>query len=441
MSYQEEQNKLLASFLDYYFTAWKEENCKKKEFGNFVNLELDVTSECNLACKYCYLNRYGKELIPPCPKETILRNTDALLKFLRDRRLVPEFEIFSGEPLIQDVVFEIIEKIIDTYKDFQVKPRIVIPTNGTFLLSKKLTKRVEDLIKKGRENGIEILLSLSIDGKYCDSNRPFKKRKTDPRDDKYYEKCFKFAKKYGFGFHPMIYSENIEKWKDNFLWFMKNFQKHGLPLTSLYLLEVRNKEWTPEQIVEFMKFLNFLVKWTWKAFGEDKERFLRFFFEGKGFNILQNPFITCGRGLGCSIQSTITIRLCDLAIVPCHRLAYPGFVAGYFVVEDGEIKRIKAHNPELFITIMTLDGKTQPMCEVCLLKEMCSFGCLGSQYETTGSPFTPIPTVCLLEHAKVLAIVLALKEIGILEDVKRRIKIEKQHTIEEVLKIWKELKQ
>ncbi len=441
MSYQEEQDKLLSSFLNYYFTAWKEENCRKEKYGNFIHLELIINSKCNLACKYCYFNRYGEKLIPSCPDEVILKNTDILLKFLRERKLVPEFEIFSGEPLVQKIGFQVIEKIVDAYKDSRVKPRIIVPTNGTFLLSKRLTKKVEELLEKGKRNGIKIILSFSIDGKYCEANRPFKNRKKDPRDDKYFEKCFKFAKKYGFGFHPMIYSERIEKWKENFLWFQENFKRFKLPPTSLYLLEVRNEEWTPRQIVELMKFLNFLVKWAWKECGENKEKFLNFLFKKKGFNILQGPLITWGRGIGCSIQSTITVRLSDLAIVPCHRTSYPPFIAGYFRVKNGKIVGIKAHNPELFIAIMTFDAKTQPMCETCLLKELCSFGCLGAQYETTGSLFTPIPTVCLLEHGKVLAILLALEEIGILEDVKKRIKLEKQITIEEVLKIWKDLKQ
>jgi hypothetical protein len=56
-----------------------------------------------------------------------------------------------------------------------------------------------------------------------EENRPYKSNLDLPieviRDDAYYDKCFDFVKNNGGGFHPMIYSKNIEKWKDNFLWF------------------------------------------------------------------------------------------------------------------------------------------------------------------------------------------------------------------------------
>jgi len=42
----------------------------------------------------------------------------------------------------------------------------------------------------------------------------------------------------------MIYSNMIEYWSDNFLWFMRNYVKYGIPLNNLYLLEIRNVEWS-----------------------------------------------------------------------------------------------------------------------------------------------------------------------------------------------------
>jgi len=49
------------------------------------------------------------------------------------------------------------------------------------------------------------------------------------------------------GFHPMIYSNKIEYWIDNFLWFQKMFYKYGINPFNVYLLEVRNVEWLPQQ--------------------------------------------------------------------------------------------------------------------------------------------------------------------------------------------------
>jgi len=350
-------------------------------------------------------------------------------------------EIFSGEPTIKPIFYEFVDYIIEKYKDKEKKPTIVVPTNMTFILYPDLVDKMEKLIIKGRQNGINIVLSASIDGKFMEQNRPFKVESADKRDDDYYDKVFEFAKKWGIGFHPMVYGENIEKWKLNFLWFQEMFKKHDIPFDAIYLLEVRNAEWTREQMKEFGEFLKFLIKWTFNnIFNGDKEKFVRFLFDRRGYNIL-NPFSKVGRGLGCSIQSTMFVRLGDLSIVPCHRTSYEKFVYGRFVVKDGKIVDIEALNPELMLAIYSYDAKNSPYCSTCPIKNVCSHGCLGSQYEITGDLFTPIPTVCALEHVKIFSIIEALKEIGVLSIVRNMVHESVKNDIDNVLELmengWK----
>jgi hypothetical protein len=54
-----------------------------------------------------------------------------------------------------------------------------------------------------------------------------------------------------------------------------------------------------------------------------------------------------------------------------------------------------------------------------LKKYNCTLGCLGSQFEANGDEFSPIPTVCQLEHAKMLGLVKGAKEIGIWPRLKK----------------------
>jgi hypothetical protein len=54
-----------------------------------------------------------------------------------------------------------------------------------------------------------------------------------------------------------------------------------------------------------------------------------------------------------------------------------------------------------YINIKTFDNKTLPNCEVCCIKHLCGGLCLGSQFETTGDLFNPIPTACRMEHYKI----------------------------------------
>ena len=438
MNYKKENDRLINSFLNRtFFRTWENQ---KEGLENFRSIEFFLNTKCNLKCTYCYLANYGKGLYPPefQDDKKVLLNVGMLLDWLLENNFAPRIEFFAGEPLVQKIGFQALEMILDKFKDAKNKPEsITIPTNYTFILSKTLIEKVEDLLKKSREVGVPIFLSASLDGKYCEKNRPFRGGGIEPRDDKYYDKVFSFNKKWNFMYHPMVYSEHIEDWKDNFLWFQKMFRKHDVPWHYIYLLEVRNREWSKEQILKFAEFIDFLIKWTFSnPCHKNPSEFLNFLFKD-GFNILRSPLTTIGRGLGCSIQAGLYVRLGDLAIVPCHRTSYEPFVQGRFIVKNGKITGIRANNPELMIGIMSMAGKTQPMCESCLLKHLCALGCLGSQFETTGDLFSPIPTVCQLEHAKIMAMVKAYQDLGIFDFICNNIGPEKERAlryIEEIIK-------
>ncbi len=422
--YQKENNKLVNSFLNHtFFKGWKE------DLVNFEQLEIFLNTSCNLKCKYCYVANYGEELYPieiQSPK-ILLRNLSLFLDWLIRKGYYPKIEIFGGEPFSQELGFKALELILNKFKSVKNRPKsIVIPTNYTFLLSPEKTKRVEELIQASRELEMPIILSASFDGKYCEKNRPFKTGK-EKRNNEYYERVFAFNKKYCYGFHPMIYSVLIENWQKNFLWFQKNFKKFNIPFFNIYLLEVRNVEWSKKQIKEFMRFIEFLIEWTYYfPCQKNKGNFLDFVFNKKGYNILHSPLTTVGRGIGCSLQSTFHLRLGDLTFIPCHRTSYSPFELGRFIVKNGRIIGIESKNPELLIGSITFDIKTAPICESCPLKYLCSGGCLGAQYETTGDLFSPIPTVCQLEHAKILTMIKTYKRLGIYDRIFEKLNKDKK---------------
>ena len=421
MTFEQEQDKLLNSFMERtFFTAWKYPERVEENpifYGNYKQLELNLSPHCDLNCTYCYLNKHSEEFYPTeaIKTDNILKNTSMLLDWLYKNDYRPSLEFFSGDPLVQNTGHELIELVIKKAKEYgrPLSNYLSIPTNMGVLFFPDKLERLERNMAEAEKLGFKIGLSASVDGPYMEENRPSKGKTV--RDEKFYDNLFRFAKKYGIGFHPMIYSNNIEKWKDNFLWFQENFKKYELPWWNIYLLEVRNWEWSEAQAKEFYNFLYWLVHWTWEQCGKDIKSFSRGY-----FNIMGAVLATTGRGIGCSIQSSLQLRVGDLTWGPCHRLMYEKFDTGYFEVKNDEIVGIKARNVETYLAINSGNTSNFPECESCALNQFCSAGCLGANYETTGDLFNTNPAVCRLEHYKAAAIFHALNDLGILSYIVSR---------------------
>jgi hypothetical protein len=417
-----ENNEIVKSFLNRtFFKSWEDKRyLTDSKYENYRTLELQISGHCDLKCTYCYYAKYSKDLYPAkiSGKENVLKNLDIVLNWLEENNYWPVFEVFSGEIFSQELGFLAVEKLIDwLIKTKKENAQVIIPSNFSFIFDNKKIERVEQLLTKCLDNKICIYLSCSIDGKYCDDeNRKFRDGKTF-RDDEYYEKTFAFCKKWNFNFHPMIYSNKIEKWKDNWLWFQEMMSKYKMDFRSIYLLEVRNAEWTKKQLKDYYEFIRFLISWTFKTliannFVSKEKSIAQYVFENKLFNTF-NIFSQCGRGLGCSIQSAIQLRLGDLTSSLCHRAAYKQHNMWKFKVENDKIVDVEALNANLLIAMESSHHSTYPMCEACLIKNVCNYQCLGSMYETNNDPMLPIPTVCALEHIKTAAIYDEMYDSGI----------------------------
>jgi len=392
-----------------FFNSWK-----NKLNDNYNQLELITTDRCSLACKYCYFNKFGDELFTKESRDenNIFEGFKKIVEWISRNEYGPTLTFFSGEFFQQNVNKKIIYYLLENLPS-KISV-VIIPVGGTFLLYNDGEELVE-LQKAFREKGVKLVYSLSIDGKYMDDNRPLKNTNL-VRDDDYYNKVFKFAKDTRSGLHPMVYSEGIENWKKNFLWFQEKFKEFEIPWNNMYLLEVRNNNWSDDQMRSFGEFIEFLFVWMWEHSDKNIGKFFNTFSSKGNFNILMNSLFTVGRGLGCSIQSSLFVRLGDLSLFPCHRLMKDYFKIGEFNIENGLITDIKAMNAELGVLITSSDKKSFPYCETCLIKDLCLGQCLGSCHENHGDPFAPVPVVCKLEHIKLMYIISAFKKIGLYKE-------------------------
>lgn len=452
MERQAERDRFLYELMnELFFKGWRGE--KEDEYHDTI--EFQVSYSCIHNCSYCYVNHYGDELYKPDiqEKDRVIENTKLLLDWIEANGFhINTWSLFSGSLFSQKVGYEVIEiiynKLRNTDKE-KIKPNVImIPNNMTFLMDDESKQQVEEYIEKFKELGIKFHLSNSVEGKYMNENTPVNMKvpvgdkmgehlfRPNEIDDSYYDDVFKFAKEHGYGFHPMIYSNNIEKWKKNFLWFQDKFEEYGLPHNRIFLLEVRNEEWSDREIKELRDFVTFVHHWVYQNIARgDKEKFFKLIDNSNTINMVyslvgQNKL----SGMPCSIQSDIQVRLGDLHFGPCHRTSYTGYEFGKFSVENGAITGIDAINPELAMGVYSLDHETVQGCMTCPINAVCNKTCLGANMESTGEPFTPSPKVCQLGYAKALGALDFYKDIGSLNDVK-------QHSNGDVYQAYKKLEE
>lgn len=379
-SYTQEQEQLVNNFLHKtFFAAFK----RDKAQSDYNQLELQLKSKCNLKCHYCYYNEAKSNGVFLNPASVscdynLRKNIDLLLNYFEANEYYPaSISIYGGEVTAYPVTYEIIEKLIQFYSKAKRSFTIVIPTNGSFIADNAKLKQINQLQDKAKKAGGVLGFSLSIDGKYMDPyNRPLLKGNSKEfYTDEYYNKIFQFAKNFGFGFHPMIHFNRIDKWIDNFLWFQKKFKEFDIPWSSIYLLEVRNDGWTQEAVKEYVKFYKFVLEFCLEKYGYNLQRFLENYIFNFGteqgsmkqrMNMFNNV-ATTNRGIGCSIQNTLQLRLGDLTATPCHRQSYD-YLNGFRFTDDGEkITGIQPLNFEYYFMLASTDTKNFPYCETCLI--------------------------------------------------------------------------
>ena len=134
--------------------------------GKIDILYLIVTNNCNLRCKYCFL-----ENNPLCPKERENMSLSTALKAIekfanhlqKNNKKNATILFYGGEPTLK---IDIIKQSIDYARKFPIDFEFTIITNGT-----NVTQENAEYFKKNNVN-----LGLSIDGPQdiTDENRKFK---------------------------------------------------------------------------------------------------------------------------------------------------------------------------------------------------------------------------------------------------------------------------
>lgn len=429
--YIQENNELLKFMLEQrFFKVWSQKGEKEpynKTLLPETSLELYLTANCNQKCDYCYLQKYKNDLYPVeyDNKEKVLSNLRILLDWIIDNDFyIPKIELYSGEiweyeygKEVLSIMYEYIQKGLQT-------TQIIIPSNCSFLRDDKATGYIQRFINNFKKYNIKLIFSISVDGKIVeDISRPF--NDGSKKEDEFYEKMFIFAAHNQFFFHPMVAPINVHKWIENYEWWEFMCEKYGIDIDkAVMLLEVRDSNWTEEQIEYYNQFLNYLIERYFNKIGTVKTFVQELFGD---VNCCQDrlggyvPYflVDVDTYAGCTVANTMTVRLGDLAICPCHRTAYSKYLYGKFIVEDNKIIDIEANNTQMAIRILFANNNLCHLgCDSCVFNPHCMKGCFGSQLETVQDPFIPVPNICNFFKKKITNLLNRYEEYGVFEIAK-----------------------
>lgn len=141
-------------------------NAIKKQSKQLSIMYLNISTYCNLACKYCFIenNPISTNCFQKMDFDTAKIAVDKFVNEINKTNVLePQIIIYGGEPLTN---FELLEKVILYIRKIKKDLAITIITNGTLLRKKEIIFL--------KENKIGIGISLDGPKKINDKNRVFR---------------------------------------------------------------------------------------------------------------------------------------------------------------------------------------------------------------------------------------------------------------------------
>lgn len=384
-------------------------------------IEVFLLGTCKSNCDYCYLKKNQKALFPNelVDFDLIIKNFEIFLNWYIENKFRCEIDIFSGEWLTTDLCEPIFDLMYEKFSQVhpQLRPKIIsMADNAQFINNDVLTNKIQNYINKFKNDlNIDIFMSISVDGKYCDYGRK-------ENLDEFYTKLFKFMETNNYYAHPMISSDNIKYWIQNYKWWLETAPKYIVD--ELMTLEVRDKTWTHESIAELINYCDFLIDYKFEhIYNKDLNKFFMYVFQlnqpctnYSAIQLLETNMFEGRDNIHCHFsRMDLCIRISDLSLGLCHRQFYPELMIGKFHLEDDKIIDMDEINVALLIMKDNLKRSCLPHCETCQFVGICTGFCAGESYEHYGNSLVPSKQVCEMYIAKNSFLLYKYYKMGLLE--------------------------
>ena len=335
-----------------------------------MEFQLVMTENCNLACKYCYMDPFNS-LMTKDVFDQHYKMLPKIMEFYKEKTYKTTF--FGGEPLIN---WELIEYVVPILKGDPNCRFIMTVTNG--LLFKDDYKR--DYYKK---NGLSF--SLSFDGLWNKTNRPLKNGNSSL--DEYLKEPLKSYFTNKGGSKVMVSPENISTMVENFVWLVEEYSMIS-PDFSL----VRDDIWSKEDItlfeIEIVKLADVVINY----FKSGKPAMAGFFklyildlIYSKSYG--KRPF-------GCFAGCTGAAFMPDGKVYPCARFGSKKL----FPIADSLTGKL-LDNINILNNPMITNPQKYEKCLKCSLYNYCNAGCTFQQLNIEKLKCEPIDSICKLLHA------------------------------------------
>jgi uncharacterized protein len=331
-----------------------------------VEMELIVTSRCNLACDYCFMRKQNLCM----SKETAFKAVDFLLTYSKKQPLV-NITFFGGEPLLslglmQDVAAYVTEQAKASGK----KVTFSCTTNGTLLREKALDF--------ARQYGFLYLLSL--DGMEENHNRHRRFVSGRGSFDVIISRLPLLKRRQGWvGTRLTVTPESIFQLTEDVKALF------GLGVNQFLIGLVYEANWDKESLAEIERQYHLLSLFYLEA--KEKRLPLRLTMFEKGLEEVRRESKSlwgCGAGTG---RMAVTP---DGWIYPCSR--FVGFDNGKGDYKIGHIE--DGFNKSRLPTALRAGQWARSKCRKCPLAEICTGGCPALNLEATGSLYEPTEAYC-----------------------------------------------